>query len=296
MSDQKTPKSETLSEEEKSAAEELFAQAKKKAEDEAKELARKASYMFLTKPGSKRGGEISSSLWLITFTDIMALMLTFFVLLFSMSEPSEEAWDEITTGLNSHFAQYQSPQWYEGGQDEIDIEKLDLSEALNLGYLRSVITQVIKDDERLNNVVLIPQEEALIISLPEELLFPGAAAEVSAKGKQALFAIGGSLANIRNRIEIIGHTDPQPFAERPDKQAGVESNWELSLRRAMAVGDILAQVGYKRPVIVRGVSSARYDELDQGFSQQQRLDLSRRVDVWVMKDDGSAKTDILGLK
>ena len=46
------------------------------------------------------------------------------------------------------------------------------------------------------------------------------------------------------------------------------------------------QVGYRRPMIVRGMSSARYDELPDTLPDQQRLDLSRRVDIVVMTDDG----------
>ena len=50
------------------------------------------------------------------------------------------------------------------------------------------------------------------------------------------------------------------------------------------------QVGYSRDVIVRGMSSARYDELPSTVPEQQRLDLSRRVDLVVMEDDGRTRS------
>ncbi len=41
-----------------------------------------------------------SQAWLITFTDLTALMLTFFVLLFSMSEVRQGAWDAVVQSLS----------------------------------------------------------------------------------------------------------------------------------------------------------------------------------------------------
>lgn len=242
-------------------------------------------------PASSEEG--STSLWLITFTDIMALMLTFFVLLYSMSVPSEEEWEDITTGLNRHFETQQSPKWYEGSQDEIDISKLDFSKALNLNYLRTIILETMSKDERMKNIVLFPQAGHLIISLPQDLLFESGQTQVSAAGKQALFAIGGSLSNIRNRIEVVGHTDPRPV-QRGGGDGSMQSNWELSLRRAISVADILKNVGYTRPIITRGLSSSRYDELSEGVSEERRLSLSRRVDILIMTDDGSER-DTLSL-
>jgi chemotaxis protein MotB len=236
--------------------------------------------------------EEEASLWLVTFTDAMALMLTFFVLLYSMSEPTVEDWKEINDGINRYFGKEQSPEWYEGPQDNIDIQKLDFSKALNLNYLGSIIADVVDKHDDLKNVTLFPQGQNLIISLPQELLFAQGRADVSSKGKQALFRIGGSLANIRNRIEVIGHTDPAPVSA---SNAAISSNWELSLRRAMAVADILENVGYERNIITRGLSSARYDELPEEWAEERKYDISRRVDILIMKDDGNRR-DVVDLQ
>ena len=230
--------------------------------------------------------EEETSLWLVTFTDAMALMLTFFVLLYSMSEPSVEDWEEINDGLNRYFGKEVSPEWYEGPQDNIDIQKLDFSKALNLNYLGSIIADVVEKHDDLKNVTLFPQGQNLIISLPQDLLFSPGRADVSSKGKQALFRIGGSLTNIRNRIEVIGHTDPAPIT---GSNAAISTNWELSLRRAMAVADILEGVGYERNIITRGLSSARYDELPEEWAEERKYDVSRRVDILIMKDDGNRR-------
>jgi chemotaxis protein MotB len=229
-------------------------------------------------------------LWLITFTDIMALMLTFFVLLYSMSVPEVESWEDLTTSINKGFSKFYSPRKFSGPQDTIEINKLDLSQALNLDYLRGLIETKIGENDILYDVVLISADDRLIISMPEDLLFDAGNDEVGVQGKRALFALGGILSNIKNRIEVVGHTDPRPISDRNQK---FESNWELSLSRATQVSNILMQVGYRRPVIVRGMSSARYDELPESLPDQQRLDLSRRVDIVVMTDDGRTRKGLM---
>ncbi|MGB0719781.1 MAG: OmpA/MotB family protein [Bdellovibrionales bacterium] len=251
-------------------------------QDAVTQLATFNRHFLAGEDADEQGG---SSLWLITFADIMALMLTFFVLLYSMAVPDEEKWEGMTTALNQGFSKLQSPKDYAGPQDTIEIEKLDLTQALNIHYLQEILKQIIAGDERLANVVLIPQTDRLIISLPEDLLFEPGDDDVGTRGKRALFALGGKLAKIRNRIEVVGHADPRPVSNEK-----FSTNWQLSLARAAQVSNILMQFGYRRDITVRGVSSARYDELPEGMDEQRRLDLSRRVDIVIMQDDGNTRS------
>ena len=129
----------------------------------------------------------------------------------------------------------------------------------------------------------IAAKDRLIISLPQNLLFDAGQDTVKTEGKRALFVLGEMLSRIKNRIEVVGNSDPRPIG--PNNQT-FDSNWELSLSRATQVANILTQVGYRRNMIVRGMSSARYDELPETIPESRRLDLSRRVDIVVLKDDG----------
>ena len=234
----------------------------------------------------KKKQEEPPPLWLITFTDIMALMLTFFVLLYSMSIPEVQKWEELTSSINKGFSKFYSPQQFAGAQDTISIDKIDRSEALNLDYLRGLIEEKVRESDTLDDVVIITGVDRLIISMPENLLFEAGQDQVKTEGKRALFSLGGLLARIRNRIEVVGHSDPRPITKQESK---FSSNWELSLSRAANVSAILKQVGYRRDVITRGMSSARYDEISDTVPEEKRLDLSRRVDIVVMKDDGRTR-------
>ena len=259
---------------------------KKEKEPEKKPKEDDQAYQFYGGGGTEEEEAPENLLWLITFTDVMALMLTFFVLLYSMSVPTVEDWEEMTKSLARQFQKDFSVEWYEAPQDEISIQKIDFTEALNLNYLASIITDIVEKEESLQSISLIPQSDHLIISLPQELVFQAGDADVSVRGRQALFIIGSALANIRNRIEVIGHADPRVI----QRQSGAfENNWELSLMRATNAAAVLKSVGYARPIVVRGLSSARYDELPEDMGEEERLNYSRRVDILIMQDDGSRR-------
>ena len=221
-------------------------------------------------------------LWLITFTDVMALMLTFFVLLYAMSVPQEDKWEELKDALNDRIGRVARPSFNSGTQDVIAIDRVNQSRALDLRYVKTIISKAL-DDRGVKNIIFIQDSDRLTLSLPSELFFDVGSADVHVTGKKVLFTLGGVLSRIKNRIEVVGNTDPQPIASG---KGIYRTNWELSLARSAAVSAILRDVGYKDPITIRGLSSARYDELPEEMDEQKKFDLSRRVDIIVMEDDG----------
>ncbi len=223
----------------------------------------------------------SSSTWLVSFTDVMALMLTFFVLLFSMSNPKKEQWEKFTQEVQENFNRFYGRPLNRAQQDAVNIKKINYSRALDLNYLEVIVNNLVEKEESLKDIQIMPNGKNLIISFPDNLLFDVGEATVKTEGQKALFSLASALTRIKNRIEVVGHTDP-----RPVNDPRFPSNWELSLTRAANVGAVLENVGYKRPVTIRGHASARYQDLPTTIPLQKRLDLSRRVDVVIMEDDG----------
>ena len=223
----------------------------------------------------------SGSMWLISFTDVMALMLTFFVLLFAMSNPKKEEWENFTKNIQENFQKFQGQELNRGAEDAININKINFSQALDLNYLKAVINNLIEQEPSLRVVRVIDNGESLIVALPSDLLFETGQATVKSQANQALFTLAGTLRRIKNRVEIVGHTDPRPVSD-----GQYSSNWELSLARAANVASVLENVGYERPITIRGYGSGRYDDISAEVPESERLDLSRRVDVVIMEDDG----------
>lgn len=235
---------------------------------------------------SQSPDEEPSLLWLVTFADTMALMLTFFVLLYAMSTPKEEAWTSMTGALNRQFSKFQSSKWQRGSQDTITIEKVDFEKAQDLDYLEFLIEEILERNSDLSGIFLTLQKDRLIISLPNDLMFESGSARVDASGKKALFTLGDFLSKLKNRIEVVGHSDPSPILQGAES---FDSNWHLSLARALNVAGVLENAGYKKPVRVLGLSSSLFDELPKDIQGDERLRLARRVDVMVMKDTGARR-------
>jgi chemotaxis protein MotB len=232
--------------------------------------------------GDIKENEQSNNVWLISFTDVMALMLTFFVLLFSMTEPEKQDWSAVTAAVQSEFNRFYGAPQFAGAEDDINLNRINYNRALDVGYVSALMRSLQQESRFLEGVTMTPQQGRLVISLPRELLFEPASATVGEEGTRALYTLGGALSKIKNQIEIVGHADPRAI----DSNTGFASNWELSLARAANVAGVLESVGYQKDVIIRGSSSGRYDDLSMIADQERRLDLSRRVDIIITNHDG----------
>jgi len=217
--------------------------------------------------------------WLITFTDLVSLMLTFFVLLFSMSSIRSDHWDSVIDAL-SQSLNPSSTRAHMAATSDFNIATLFRKRAINLDYLTSVLQDASSKDKLLSGNQLMRLDDRLIVALPGDLLFEPGKAVLTDKAKRALFNLGGVLRNIGNQIGINGHTDPsQPKGEAYD------SNWELSIARAAAVANALRRSGYTDDIIAIGYASSRFNELPDMDAAARRA-LGRRVDIVVFPTVG----------
>lgn len=219
-------------------------------------------------------------LWLVTFTDVMGLILTFFVMLFSMSSPETAKFSQVATVLQGELNSAQGPQMNRGTEEVINLSRIDYGQALNVRYLEELMKAAVEQNPALKNMELIPQPGSLVVSLPQELLFEPGQAEIKEAGRKALYTLGGTLSKIRNRIEISGHADPRPLEGA--SSGTYTSNWELSLGRAAAVAAILENVGYEQSITIAGFGSGRYQDLAGIEDETERHNLARRVDIVIM--------------
>jgi len=213
--------------------------------------------------------------WLVTFTDLVSLMLTFFVLLFSMSNVNVGDWQNIIDSLSRTLRP--TPEKVVKAQTAtFNIGTIYRRQAIDLNYLSSVIEEGIKDIELLSDTQVMLLEDRLVIALPGDLLFPPGRAEMTERAREAMFVFGGLLGNVDNEIGVNGHTDPAP-------PAGAEyaSNWELSTGRAAAVANALRAAGYKNDIIAFGYADSRYRQLPRAPDDVRRA-LARRVDIVVL--------------
>ncbi|MBH88957.1 MAG: chemotaxis protein MotB [Magnetovibrio sp.] len=212
--------------------------------------------------------------WMLIFTDLVSLMLTFFVLLFSMSVVKVDAWNNVVSALSQSLKPSERKAQTEA-TSRFDISTLSMRTAINLDYLASVLEKTMASDELLKNAQLMRLEDRLVIGLPGDRLFFSDDAVLSLDARKALSNLGGVLRNIGNQIGTNGHTDPKPL-----KGSQYTSNWELSMGRATAVANALKRSGYKEDIISFGYASGRFMELPDLPDEERRV-MGRRIDIVV---------------
>jgi len=217
--------------------------------------------------------------WMITFTDLVSLMLTFFVLMFSMSSIKVDRWNDVIDAL-SQSLNPSSTKAESAATSSFNIATLFRKRAINLDYLAAVLEESVAQDELLKNGILMRLEDRLVIALPGDLMFQPGKAVLEEKARRALFNLGGVLRNIGNRVGINGHTDPDAPVG-----SGFASNWELSIARAAAVANSIRRSGYTEDIVAFGYADSGYNDLPD-MPEQSRRALARRVDVVVFPTVG----------
>ena len=222
--------------------------------------------------------DASQPIWLITFTDLIGLLLAFFVMIYAMSSIDETRFRELTGAVD--LDRPPVPGAVEATvQDANNAPQAETEIGEDLGYLGALLREQVSREPLLTKTVVRQDGQRIVLSLPAELLFAPNGAEPTLNGARALFALVGLLRNLPNRIEVEGHADPNP----PDA-ASFASNWELSLSRALTVAVKLEQSGYRFPVIARGHGDSRFDEIAASLAPAAREALARRVDIIVYEE------------
>jgi len=210
--------------------------------------------------------------WLITFADLLSLMLTFFVLLFSMSTIEYENWEAVVVTMSEEFSQ-KRPKLDITPRDSANQLQPKKAAGLNLNYLQALLQRSIDSHASFEGVTIQREQDRLLISFPAALLFENKDSEVIIDGTRPLQRLVGTLVQIKNKIRIAGHTNAAPVSS-----GKFRSNWELSMARARIVAGILTDFGYTRPMTVLGYG----DTIPSNLGPAQ----SERVDVEIVTEKG----------
>ena len=191
-------------------------------------------------PTGRRG----PSAWMISLCDLTAILLAFFVLLYGMSTIELAKWRKATGTPPESSATNGAPARY-------TLTTAVRRRGIDLDYLRAVVGQAVAADAELRGVALSTRQDRLVIALPATL-FAADAVTPAESGRRLLFALAGKLAAVDNTLTVVGHA-----AEAEARAAGQDSQWSLSLARAVATVAALQAAGYDRPLPALGGGGGR---------------------------------------
>ena len=214
--------------------------------------------------------------WMTTFADLISLMLTFFILLVSMSTLDKTGLQDISTYFDQAVSVLNS-----GDGTEINIIRpLELQRIVTPRELMLAMRQnsnaVLKNSTLKHNIRALIVKNRLYLRMEDAALFVKGSAKLKAKHIKALRRLARMLATSPGLISVNGHTDNR---FEPNRQFA--DPWSLSLARAASVLHILE---------AEGVSSSRLSLAGYGPSRPVSTDATvygrernRRVDIVVYK-------------
>ena len=162
--------------------------------------------------------------YLLTYSDMITLLLAFFAILIASSTPDQALWDQMKEGMRSEVT-------------GTEIQKTPLAEIK--ADLDSVLANEREQD--LVNIDLTTKE--IVMTFNSSSLYISGGAELLPSGEGIISKVSDALNGLsfyNFKVDIEGHTDNVPI-----NTLRFPSNWELSVARASEVVKFLVNQGYK---------------------------------------------------
>ncbi|MEJ0009129.1 MAG: flagellar motor protein MotB [Alphaproteobacteria bacterium] len=218
-----------------------------------------------------RPPEENEDAWLITFADMVTLLLCFFIIMFSMSSPDATQFKQVAAALREHgFYNDLVPQ-------EDPYEKLKKQLAMSLGA--SGYDQFMAVSE---------QDHIVALDLSSSSFFERGSAKFTPEALPMLKLVASQLAPISKEhvvISVEGHTDDTPI-----NTPSYPSNWELSSARAANVVRYLIASGFPaeklRAVGFADTHPKAPNHDSQGNALPANEELNRRVVIKLLRNGG----------
>lgn len=189
----------------------------------------------------KNGEGPSTSQYMTTFSDLITLLLTFFVLLFSMSSMDDQKLKIAFHNFGGSSGILSYKEYREISRPmEILINNLQRSLGERVSVSDQVISQEANADTRDfedfgNKLFIQPVPNGIKLAFGDTLLFSSGGIEIKEEMRPVLDRIARFISLTGYQAYIDGHTDNVPV-----KKGKYGSNEELSIARAFRVRDQLA--------------------------------------------------------
>jgi len=221
--------------------------------------------------------------WLLTYADLITLLLAFFIVMYSMSRVDAGKFKMVTEALSSVLRG--TAEFTAGPAGEVSSE-LFINRCLEKGDLLILKKQIDEISRQLGLGMQLSTElqtRGLVIHISETAFFDLGKADLKYKAKNILDLISIQLLKVPNHIRVEGHTDNLPI-----NTPKFPSNWELSTTRATVCLRYLIEKHNFPPERISALGYAKYRPIASNNTEQGRAK-NRRVDIVVLALEDSFK-------
>jgi len=238
----------------------------------------------------------NSERYLLTYGDLMNLLLIFFIILYSMSQVDSQKFEQLSGSFQSSFGAFAPGSIINtggGGSSLMTLKPSDVAsptpnptsqngtgtaEEISEKAVRDKVEKLISEQSLQGNLKVELEERGVVISITASYLFKSGSAIIEPDSMAILDKIGNILLSVPgNHIRIEGHTDNDPI-----KTSIYPSNWELSSSRSTNVLRQLVDNSGIQPTVISSVGYGEYRPRVPNTTEANKA-LNRRVDIVIIK-------------
>jgi len=212
--------------------------------------------------------------WLITYSDMITIVLCFFIVFFTFTAEEasmlETIKDSLTTKVDGLSQENQKLK-----EEKDSLYSLLLKENDQLDSSQSFL-DFLKANNLMESIYIIEGNKGMVIRFKDGVMFDRGQASISDGGYGILSEIADKIKDIPNLIVIEGFTDNIPI-----KTSEFPSNWELSVARAIGVARFMIDdMGIpEERISVSGFGEQR--PIDTNDTEEGRAN-NRRIEITIL--------------
>lgn len=212
--------------------------------------------------------------WLTTFSDLMSLLLCFFVLIVAMSSTDPSEFNKATGSLKGSLGILTE----DPSNMEMTMAIFTKISDVDVGEISMAVSKLrdfVETQKKEESVKVVITSEGIAVRILTPVLFDQGMAEIRPQGMPYLAKIFELAEDWNNKIRICGHTDNTPV-----QSAMYDSNWELAYARARNV--VRFGMNYSRiePERFSAVSYGEYRPAFPNDSEENRSK-NRRIEIFI---------------
>lgn len=238
----------------------------------------------------------NSERWLLTYSDLITLLMALFVILYASSTGDAVKYKQISASFNKALNIVQSGGGegvLEGadistGVEDTGIEDTGtntqnanpsgtvLTEEDKLAQVKEKIDALISSSDLNGSVTTAIETRGLTIRFVDNIIFDSGNANIKDDFKKRLLSVSTILNSIDNYIRVEGHTDNVAI-----NREYFTSNWQLSSARASNVVQFLQEQGKVNPSKLSPIGYGEYRPIKSNDTEEGKAQ-NRRVDIVVL--------------
>ena len=211
--------------------------------------------------------------WVVTYGDMMSLLLTFFVLIVSFSSTEQVKFKAAIASIQQGLGIWPSSA---GILPTLVLYQTQTEQAAQAEEIVEEVAQYLQEANIVDQVEIYNTPAGIRLIISDPVLFQIGRANIRPQFRSLLVKIAEIIKKRRfSEVRVEGHTDNVPI--RTDQ---FPSNWELSAARALNVVKVLAFDGGLDPAKLSAVGYGQYRPRAPNDTPENRAK-NRRVEIWI---------------